>query len=849
MRILLCYSGLLFVLTSGFTYAQEPFLIDTTVVYSAHEGRVPSVAFDGTNYLVMWAKGPSGTRVSSSMTVLDPDRIELSPNPVESGVTYQTATFGADGKYIVTWERNTNVNQQPDEIYFSRVSVSGEILDDPGIRIRVASITRRPFAAFAHDTWLIAWYEYNSGNWSLLAKRVSLDGQVLDSTPIEINTVDTKYPCVGFDGENWFTVWSHDDGGIYGARVDTSGTVLDPVAIQISNSGEKPVLSFDGTNYLVVWENNDIYGARVATDGTVLDPSGIHICAAIDYQKNPYVVFGDTDYLVVWQDDRNGGVTEADIYGTRVNTAGTVLDPAGIPISTANSYQRDPGIAFDGTHWLVSWEDPRLGEMSVFGARVSQDGSIVDPDAVPISLNTNNQGYSSVVYNGLHYFVTWQDWRSGNYDICGTRVSNTGQILDSPPIQICPDSGLQWEPAVASGDMSNLVVWSDDRDVQIYGKRVSFSGEVLDSLSLSVGVGSGYRIYPAVAYDGDNWLCVWQDGRSGVMNYGIYGTRVTAAGEILDPSGIPIGTVNGCQYPSIAFGNNIYFIAWDAIWAVKCYGARVTVDGTVLDPSGIYLGYAPMTSADPSVASDGTNFLVAFCASALDTNSVWGASDIHAALVNSDGLVLDTLIICHDHYIEMKKPAVSFDGTDFVVLWQDNRNGNWDIYGSRINSAGVVTDSFEVMVLPGNQTFPAFEYAASDQILLSYSGPAPEPYNTSRIWGAIYTMLGIEEPAFGGAIVQDVTWSVAPNPFIENTEIGFSIGYGVTSTELTIYDITGRLIRQWDDASIGLSNHVVWDGTDERGNEVHRGVYFCRLAVNPAGNTGSYYSIRKILRL
>ncbi len=848
MRTMLGCLVLIFIATSGFAHAQEPFLIDTTIVYSPSGGRVPSVAFDGTNYLVMWGKGPDGTRVSTSMTILDPACIKLSPNPVESGVTYQTAAFGGDGKYIVTWERNTNINQQPDEIYFSRVSVSGEILDDPGIRIREANITRWPFAAFADDTWMIAWCEYLSGNWKLVAKRISLDGQVLDSTPIEINTGNAKYPCVGFDGENWFCVWSHADGGIYGARVTTSGVVLDPVAIQISASGIKPVLDFDGTNYLVVWENNDIYGARVAPDGTVLDPSGIHICAASSDQENPYVVFGDTSYLVVWQDERNGGVVECDIYGARVNTAGTVLDPAGIPVCNAASYQRDPGIAFDGTNWLVSWEDHITGEFGIYGTRVSQDGTVLDPDAVPISLKVNNQDFSSVVYNGLNYFAVWQDWRSGNYDICGARVNNTGQILDSPPIQICPDSGRQWEPAVASGAASNLVVWSDDRDIQIYGKRVSFSGVVLDSSPLPIGTGSGYRIFPDIANDGENWLCVWQDGRYGVMNYRIYGTRVTAEGGVLDPSGILIGIANGCQNPSVAFGNNIYFVVWEAIWAIKCYGARVTVDGTVLDPSGIYLGYTPMTNASPSVASDGTNFLVAFCASALDSNSVWGASDIHGTLVSAEGTVLDTVVICHDHDIAMKNPAVCYDGTDFVVLWQDDRNGDWDIYGARVNSACAVTDSLEVIILPGDQTLPELGTGASGQLFVSFSGLADEPYNTTRIWGSLSSILGIEEPEDGGA-AQDVVLFAAPNPFNGNIEIGFSTEHRVNSAELAVYDITGRLIRQWDDATINLSNHVVWDGTDERGNEVQNGVYFCRIAVSTAGSTESYYSTRKIMRL
>jgi hypothetical protein len=847
----------LFALASGSVLAQEPFLVDTTIVYSPAPGRVPSVAFDGENYLVMWGKGPYGTRVSPSMDILDYPSIMLSPNPLQSGITYHSVAYGTDELYLVVWERNTHVNQQPDEIYFARVSASGKIIDDPGVRIRVSGITRRPFAAFANTTWLVAWYEYVSGNWVLVAKRVTLDGQVLDYTPLQISTENTKYPCVAFDGENWLVVWSHGNGGIYGARVSTSGQVLDPVAIQISNTGEMPCLAFDGTNYLVVWENGNIYGARVAPDGTVLSPESIPICTAGGNQEEPYVCYADTSYLVVWEDERSGGSTEADIFGARVDTTGAVLDPSGFSISTATSYQRDPCVAFDGTNWFVNWEDPRGGELCVYGARVSQDGDVIDPDALPISLKINNQDASSVVYDGTNYFAIWQDWRSGDYDIYGARLDEFGQILDSPPIPICHDSGRQWMSAVAPGDTSHLAVWSDDRDVRIYGKRVSFAGTVLDSPSIQIGTGGGYRICPAVAYDGENWLCVWQDGRHGITNYDIYGTRVTASGEVLEPGGIPISTAASFeQHPSVGFGNGLYFVAWDDNRAGPyCYGARVTTDGVVLDPSGIHLGYTPMTSAFPSVASDGTNFLVVFQASPPDD---WGMSDIHGTIVDTAGTVLTTLIVSSGHDIEMKAAVARYDGSDFIVMWQDDRNDDSNIRGAKVSSEGVVVDSFEVVSVSGSQTLPDLAWSGDDQFLLTFSGPASEPYSTTRIWGSYYPEGGVQGNGYPQLVAQGTeTLFAVPNPFKEATEIAFRPGQSFSSAgaeragaaedaRLMICDASGRVVRQF----LGSVNkqlpiyRVIWDGTDENGNRVRSGVYFGRLSIGNCCSTAKLLRVR-----
>ena len=57
-------------------------------------------------------------------------------------------------------------------------------------------------------------------------------------------------------------------------------------------------------------------------------------------------------------DMRSGGDFEhQDIYGARVTRAGGVLDSAGIAISTAARTQVYPSAAFDGTNYLVAWQD------------------------------------------------------------------------------------------------------------------------------------------------------------------------------------------------------------------------------------------------------------------------------------------------------------------------------------------------------------------------------------------------------------------------------------------------------------------------------------------------------------
>jgi len=256
--------------------------------------------------------------------------------------------------------------------------------------------------------------------WSFQA----LQGEFLiDTTPKYVGAPDVQdFPSVAFDGTNYLVVWSDRrngvDSDIYGSRVTRQGVVLDRAGIPISTAPgnqELPSVVFDGTNYLVVWDdcrngsNYDIYGARVRTDGAVLDPGGIPISTAPDHQEHPSVAFDATNYLVVWQDRRDG----CDIYGARIDRDGTVLDPAGISISTATNFQLSPSIAFDGTNYLVVWHDYRSG-VDIYGSRVSQAGVVLEPAGILISGAPDDQRDASVGFDGTNYLVVWHDYRSGS---------------------------------------------------------------------------------------------------------------------------------------------------------------------------------------------------------------------------------------------------------------------------------------------------------------------------------------------------------------------------------------------------------------------------------------------------
>jgi len=68
-----------------------------------------------------------------------------------------------------------------------------------------------------------------------------------------------------------------------------------------------------------------------------------------------------------------------------------------------------------------------------------------------------------------------------------------------------------------------------------------------------------------------------------------------------------------------------------------------------------------------------------------------------------------------------------------------------------------------------------------------------------------------------------------PNPFTSSTSISYRLN-APSSVTVTVYDILGREIRSFSpgDQSTGLHS-VLWDGKNDLGEVIARGIYFCRL--------------------
>lgn len=85
----------------------------------------------------------------------------------------------------------------------------------------------------------------------------------------------------------------------------------------------------------------------------------------------------------------------------------------------------------------------------------------------------------------------------------------------------------------------------------------------------------------------------------------------------------------------------------------------------------------------------------------------------------------------------------------------------------------------------------------------------------------------VDDPEASGEILLA---SPSPNPFASQSTISFRVPTGGGRVELSIYDVSGRLVRRLVDRDLAAGHQdAIWDGREASGADVASGIYYCRL--------------------
>ncbi len=245
------------------------------------------------------------------------------------------------------------------------------------------------------------------------------------------------------------------------------------------------------------------------------------IKADIGVEREPDITFDGSNYVVVWSEGDFGGMHR--VRAARVTPQGAVLD-SGIVFGKDAYLEYRPSICSGGGRCLAVWyayDEP----FGVFGRFLDDQAQPVG-DAFDITTSLTNHFYDpDVAYAGGRYLVVWNEQTAyAGDEVFGQVVDTNGTLIgDVIPIGVGP--GYQSMQRV-TGDETFLAVW--DASGKIFGQMISIDGQLIGSNFEISDPASGDRLSPDIAFGSDNCLAVWMQYHNN--SYDIFGNLEISTG-------------------------------------------------------------------------------------------------------------------------------------------------------------------------------------------------------------------------------------------------------------------------------------------------------------------------------
>ncbi len=400
-------------------------------------------------------------------------------------------------------------------------------------------------------------------------------------------------------------------------------------------------------------------------------------------------------------------------------------------ITDASANDMNPSVAYDyarNCYWCA-WQRFDTNDWNIYIANGDQNGW-----STPYLLTDSILGdYLPSVY--VTHDTVWVVWSRG------MSMGDSGSFYD---VYSCFYDGTQWSSLIPLTDDSTLinfrpkinsrynhpiVVWERGDELSqhdiYYSEYLNGTWQLPQPITTDLGHDCNPEVTSEIDPGGNDtygsWV-VWQSDRDG--NYEIYTTA----------------------YDTM----NVHY--------------RLTFnDSTDITPSPLFF-MALVEQSMPAVTAFSTN-----------RN---GNYDIYTYF---DYWYIDTLILVDTTNSEDILPVMTGGDVRVWVLWQTDRNTDWDIYGSSIFVGGVEESN---------------------------------TYDTKTV----------------------AKLTINPNPFREITTIKFQVPtlnqvQGKSQTSLKIYDVTGRLVKNFSRLTLDAQRptFLFWDGTDINGQSLSQGIYFVQL--------------------
>jgi hypothetical protein len=280
-------------------------------------------------------------------------------------------------------------------------------------------------------------------------------------------------------------------------------------------------------------------------------------------------------------------------------------------------------------------------------------------------------------------------------------------IMGVPPIHadwtgdgipVCTASGAQDSPAIVSdGSDGAIVAWRDSRpsvNTDIYGQGLSRTGAIeWYDTGMPACTAANSQSTPLAVPDGAGGAIIaWQDSRTG-GSLAIYAQKLDSSGYIQWTSN---GVLMGSALTGLVIGQLISDGAGGAIvvWQDRrnfyndIFAQRIASNGSIQwTADGVPVCTADMHQQNPTIAPDGSGGAIIAWQDNRDGND-----DIYAQRLDAAGnaqWTADGVKLCDNAQPQRYPQAVQDGSGGTVVAWMDHRNTmDFDIFAQRVDSGG-----------------------------------------------------------------------------------------------------------------------------------------------------------------
>jgi len=273
---------------------------------------------------------------------------------------------------------------------------------------------------------------------------------------------------------------------------------------------------------------------------------------------------------------------------------------------------------------------------------------------------------------------------SFNIDICLSQWQADVRLTNNSASSLTSKNNA-W--CIASSGNTVHAVWYDQRNSflnwEIYYKR-STDGGVTWGADTRLTYDSSDSRYPSIAVSGQDVHVVWYDNRNSMLDYEIYYKHSTDGGTTWGAETRLTNDPNDSRNPSVAVsGSNVSVVWYDnRDGNNEIYYKRSTNNG-VSWGADTRLTNDVSDSQLPSIAVSGLFVHVVW----QDNNSSYGL-EIYYKNSTNGGATWGTNTRLTNNLAISQSPSISVSGSTVSVVWEDNRDGNYEIYYKRSTNGG-----------------------------------------------------------------------------------------------------------------------------------------------------------------